>query len=283
MKDIDRRFIYLTLLAVIVAPILIGLALPPARMESAERVYQVVEDIGNEKFGLIAVDFGPGTQAENSPQAEVLIEHLMRRGIPLVVFSGYELGERFSIEIPQKVADKLNKESNTERYRYGSAWISLGFKPGRHIFLQALAKSEDLTTFIGKDYSGNSLDKYETFSDFKSLKNIGVVGQFTGLTGMLSNYIQFLQRSDYKISLVHGCTSITIPEAYIYLDSGQLSGAFEGIAGAAWYSKLLTQKNSERVSDDALIVNTSLGFAHLLIIFLILLGNISLLAGRRHG
>lgn len=283
-EAVSRKIIYLLLIAVIACPLLFGLELTPAKMDSSEKVFTIIEDLPSESkdaYALLALDFGPGTQAENEPQAEVVIEHLFRKKIPAVIFTGYSLGERFSMETPQKVADKLAKEMPGQKWEYGTDWIGLGYKPGGALFLQAFAQAQSLTEYLGKDAKGVLVSRYPRFAMLKDIKNIKFAGEFTGLTGMLGGYIQFLQRADYVPPLIHGCTSITIPEAYIYLDSGQLKGAFEGIAGAAWYGELLNRKFSKRLPGDAIVINTALGAAHLLIIVLIIVGNITTL--RRSG
>ena len=77
------------------------------------------------------------------------------------------------------------------------------------------------------------------------------------------------------------CTSITIPEAFIYLDSGQIKGLLGGIAGAAWYSELLQQRYPDRQVDPSQLINTGLGVAHLIVIAFIVLGNIAAFMAKR--
>jgi hypothetical protein len=86
--------------------------------------------------------------------------------------------------------------------------------------------------------------------------------------------VQFFQKKGYRPTLVHGCTSITIPEAYIFLDSGQLNGLLEGIAGAAWYSEVLRRNFPLSDNSKLLVTNTALSAAHIMIILLIIAGNI---------
>jgi hypothetical protein len=96
--------------------------------------------------------------------------------------------------------------------------------------------------------------------------------------------VQFFQKKGYRPTLVHGCTSITIPEAYIFLDSGQLNGLLEGIAGAAWYSEVLRKHFPASDNRDLLVTNTALSGAHIMIILLIVIGNlIPLVARIRRG
>jgi hypothetical protein len=103
---------------------------------------------------------------------------------------------------------------------------------------------------------------------------------------VFDNIIQFFQKNDYRPTIVHGCTSITIPEAYIFLDSGQLKGLLEGIAGAAWYSEVLKEHFPRSENGELLVTNTALSAAHIVLILLIVLGNIVPLFERRrvnHG
>lgn len=289
--ELDRRLIYAFVVLAIALPIMFKLSIPPARMKAADRFYKLVEELPTGGYALVSMDFGPSTKAENEPQAEVVLEHLFRKRIPVVVMTQYALAEAFIGELPERIAAKLSKENPGERWDYGKDWITIGFRPGQALFLQALAKSENIAEFLGKDSGGNVIIENPTFKGIKVLQDIKFVGEFTGLVGMLDGYIQFLQKSGYVPAIGHGCTSITIPEAYIYLDSGQLKGLLEGVAGAAWYSELLRKAHPNRALDSALILNTALGVAHLVMIALIVWGNLAALwyskkwfsRGRSHG
>lgn len=260
---------------VVSAPLIFGYSLPPAKMDAASNLYDLVDNIDLKEgdIAFIALDFGPNTKAENEPQAANLIEHLMRRRIPFAVFSQYQNAVGFLDSIPRAVAKRLNEENPAQVYTYGTDWVNLGYRPGRSLFIQGLAKSDDLVEYFKKDASGTKLKEVPAFQKVKTIRNVRLLGEFTGLVGMFDTYVQFFQRDGYVPEFVHGCTSITIPEAFIYLDSGQLKGLLEGIAGAAWYSYLLKEHYPDRGVDSAMLVNTALGVAHLAIIFLILLGN----------
>ena len=283
LTDIDRRAIYLMVLVAVSIPILTGWSARPAKLNSAGRLFNVIEELDNTRPGLamIAPDFGPGTQAENEPETEVMVEHLMRRRIRIGVFSIVAISEPFLREIPERVAVRLMKENPGQKWEYGVDWVNLGFRPGGDLWVQALARSDDLAAFLGKDVYGNDLNRLPIFNGIMGFKDIKFLGEVTGLVGVFGTYVQFFQRKDYVPRFGHGCTSITIPEAYIYLNSGQLSGLLEGVSGAAWYSELLKEKYPERAPDSALIMNTALGVAQLLIIILVILGNIGMVVRRR--
>ena len=279
--QISSRFVYLIILASMLIPLIGQVSMSPARSVSAERTYSVIESLSKDsaapeekKYALVFIDYGPGTQAENAPQAEVIIEHLFRMHIPVVVITTYALSEQLSVTAPEKVAARLQKESAALSYEYGKDWIVLGFRPGRDLFLQGLSQSKELATFLGDDVKGRKVAEYADFAQLHSLKNVDFVAEFTGLVGFLSSYIQYLIRKDIPITLIHGCTSISIPETYIYTDSGQLAGTLEGISGAAAYAALLSKRFPARAVDDAIRINSALGFSQLAILLLILFGNV---------
>ncbi|MCB0352935.1 MAG: hypothetical protein KDD64_05395 [Bdellovibrionales bacterium] len=286
LQNLDRRVIYLFVILAVALPIAFQYRVTPARLPSAEKFYDVIESMDPKEGGiaLVSLDFGPNTKAENEPQAKVVIEHLMRRRIPIALLTQYALAEGFLKSVPEEIAADLMREYPGEVWEYGKDWVNLGFRPGNLLFVQSLAKSKDMAAELKRDVFGTSLKNLSVFRNVKTIRDVRLLAEFTGLVGVFDTYIQFFQTEDYVPVFGHGCTSITIPEAYIYLDSGQLDGLLEGIAGAAWYSELLSQKFSGRKEDSSMVINTALGVAHLTIIFFVLFGNImGALGGRKAG
>lgn len=283
IHNIDRRIIYALVFLALSIPLINKWSVKPARLKAADKFYQVVDTLqaAPNDIAFVALDFGPGMAAETGTQAEVIIEHLMRKRIPIALFSIYVLAEPFLESIPQKVAQRLMKEYPGQTWEYGKDWVNLGFRTGGYLIIQSIPKSENLVELFKRDIRGNNLADLPAFRGVKTLENIKILAEFSGLVGVFDTYVQFFQKKDYRPIFGHGCTSITIPEAYIYLDSGQLNGLLEGIAGAAWYSVLLNEHFPARIPDSSGILNTGLGVAHLVIIFLIIFGNVTSLFLRR--
>jgi hypothetical protein len=277
-----RRIVYLLMILAVAVPVLFGLSQPPSRLVSAERMYDVVENVKVQpgEVAMVWFDFGPSSIAENEPQATVLLEHLFRRRIPVIVISQYQQAESFLRRIPEEVAARLERENPGQSWRYGEAWVNAGYKPGSAIFIQALVNSPDVSKFLGRDVSGMPIASYPSFASIGGVERIKLVGEITSLIGVFDTIIQFFQKSGYRPTIVHGCTSITIPEAYIFLDSGQLQGLLEGIAGAAWYSEVLKKNFPGSDNTRLLVTNTALSMAHLMIILLIVAGNVAPYVGR---
>jgi hypothetical protein len=271
-----RRLIYFIMILAVGLPIVFGISQKPSRLVSAERMYDVVEKVRMEpgEVAMVWFDFGPNTIAENEPQAQVLLEHLFRRRIPVILLSQYQQAERFLTSIPTQVAKRLEAESPGQHWNYGEAWINVGFRPGGAIFIQSMVNATDISKFLGRDVNGMPISNYPAFSSIGGVERVKLVGEVTGLIGVLDNIIQFFQKNEYRPTIVHGCTSITIPEAYIFLDSGQIKGLLEGIAGAAWYSEILKEHFPQSENKELLVVNTALSAAHIVLILLIVFGNI---------
>lgn len=285
MKQLDRRIIYLLVLLALGAPLVAGLVVRPVRMESAEKFYRLVGELqpAPGEMALVVFDFGPNSKAENAPQAEAVVEHLMRRRVPLLFFSTYPLAEPFLKSIPEQVAERLMREYPEQRWQYGRDWVNLGYRPGAFTIIQAMATTENMVELLANDARGNSLKDLPATRELRRLEQIKLLAHFTSLTSTFETFVQFFQKKNYRPIFTHGCTSITIPKAYIYLDSGQLSGLLEGVAGAAWYSVLLNEHFPRRIDGDALRINTGLGAAQLMIVALIVLGNLGMLISRRRS
>ena len=157
--SLDRRIIYLFVLIALSVPLAMKLSVPPAKMQAADRMYQIVEDAVFQPgdIAFVTLDFGPSTKAENEPQSKVAIEHLMRKRIPFVLFSQIPYAEPFMKSIPEGVAEQLEKEFPGKSWDYGKDWVNLGFRQGGSLLLQSLPKEPDLKAFFATDVNGTCL------------------------------------------------------------------------------------------------------------------------------
>ncbi len=275
LESMDRRMIYLFVAVSVALPLVFDFVLPPAEMKSATAFFDAVHKLESApgKIVLIALDWGPGTSAENEPQSAVAIEHLMRKRIPFALITNYTLAPPYLERVPREVADKLMRELPDQKWTYGEDWVNLGYRPGGYLMIQGLAKAEDVGKVLQVDVNGTPLRDLPCFATVSTINDFSMLMQFTGLVGTFSTWVQFFQKDGKRPPFVHGCTSITIPEAHIFLSSKQIVGLLEGAAGAAWYEDLLIRHFPQRTVGKALKNNTALAVAQLLIIALVLIGN----------
>ena len=276
----DRRILFLVVAISLSIPLVMNISLRPAPMATADAFYAAVDRLKAEpgKIVLVSADWGPGSSAENRPQTELAIEHLMRKRLPFAIVSNYSLASPFLIEVPRLVAQRLEKEDPGQKWVYGKDWVNLGYRPGGALFIQGLAQAKDISSFLKTDADNTPLAELPAMAGVKNLQDISMLMEFTGLQGIFNVWVQFFKGPPF----VYGCTSITIPESFIYFASGQVKGVFEGIAGAAWYEELLKNHYPNRPPHNvALRVNTGSSFAHLVVMGFILLGNIGFLLKKR--
>lgn len=283
LDRVDRRVIYVFVLLSLAIPIWLKVSLKPAKMQTAIDFYEAIEklDPKSGKIVFVATDWGPGTSAENEPQTEIFVEHLMRKRIPFALISLYLYAPPFMRELPLRVKERLELEHPGEKWEYATDWVNLGYKPNGTFELQKISGAKDLHDVILTDESGIPIGDIPLMKNIHSLKDVAMLAQFTGLVGVFNVWLQYFQNAEHRPMLVHGCTSITIPEAYIYYESKQIVGLFEGVAGAAWYEWILAEKYPTRSKENVAIpINTGLSYAHLVIIGFMVLGNIGTLLRR---
>lgn len=286
-KERERWIVFSLVISFILVPIIFGVRLNPAPMKTAKALYDKLDSLRPDdgKVVLLALDWGTGTSAENEPQSKLVIEHLLRKRIPFALVTLYNLGAPFLEKLPLEVIEKLQKEDPSLMWEYGTDYVNLGFLPNGMIQVQALAKSENWSSdnSFKTDANNTPTSQIPLMRKLRSIKDVSTLVEVTGLVGIFSTWLQFFQSEAYTPEMLHGCTSITIPEAFIYYSSGQLKGFFEGIAGAAYYESLLENNYPNRKIDFAKMINTGTSFAQILVIFLIIAGNLFLLINTKKG
>src|SRR5262249_38527087 len=126
---------------------------------------------------------------------------------------------------------------------------------------------------VSTDIHGTPVAQLPVMQGIESAKDIKLILDVNP-TASYGNYIQFLQ-GPYKIPMGFAPTAVMAPEAFNYLDSGQISGLLNGLQGAIEYEQLLGVVG--RATKDS----NCLSAAHLLIILLIVMGNVAMVLERR--
>ena len=284
-----NHLIYIFIILALGLPLYFGVAINPGSLKNTETAFEVVEKATSEKgkYAMLALDFGPNAKAENLNQAAVYLEHVLRKRMPVILFTLNVQGEAYLKSLPEEIAKRLNAESTTEnifssgsseKWEYGKDWINVGLQVGN--FLQSVGKTEDLANYFNKDTTGTPVKNYPNFQNLKTLNDVAVIGEMTA-TLIIPAYIQFFRRENYAPKIIHGPTSILIPQAYNYLDSKQIAGLLEGVPSAAIYAQLIEDKFAKKKDEvieakphPAKVMNTALGIAQLLILFFVLIGNL---------
>lgn len=326
---IDRRLVYLLVLAALTVPLLIAefapytarkLTMNPAPLRGARQLFDRIERIvrereeaereksaapapataaapapapvqpaeagkgrgagapapgasgGYNKIVLISADFGPQTRAELLPMLECTVRHLMMRRIKFAIMTNVPDGAGYCKSVPEKLGRELGCE-------YGKDWVNFGFKPGGSFLVRQMAAS--MGGALKTDFRGDPVDKIACMQGVKDAGSVSLLIEITGLVGMFGRWPAFFATPKDRPDMAHGCTSVSIPDAFSDLESGLTCGLFEGIAGAAAYNDFLeTIRDPEKdppASVGARVHMTGQTVAHVLIVIFVILGNLGLL------
>jgi hypothetical protein len=266
LQNIDRRYMYLLLVVVIILPLVARINLPVVVSPAVKGAYEAVERIPSDKIAVISVIWSSGTIAENRPQTEALIRHMFMRGKKFAIVAFDPQGSELAFQSAQRIAEEMDK-------KYGVDWVHWGYKPSANLIPMLQSLPRDVHKAIGKDYFGTPVGNIPMMKTVRTIRDIGLIADVTP-SATLEIWIAFIY-GQYRTPLIYAPTAVMAPEGFNPLDAGQIKGMLTGMKGAAEYERLLGR------SDFATRAAGALSTSHMLIIVLIILGNIGYISSRR--
>ncbi len=274
VEKLDRRWVFLLMLLSISIPLFVKMTLPIRISSEVRGFYQAIAALKPGDVVYFAADYDPGSKPELDPMLVASLDQLFRKDVKIVGATLWPAGA--------PLLETGLTQIGVERYdkKYGVDFVNLGFKEGKENVMVQLGKS--FRGVYPNDYYGTPVGRLplleakrpdgswavDNFTDVKLIVNISA-----GYPGT-KEWVQQV-RSRYNIPIVAGCTAVSAPEYYPYVQSGQLSGLLGGLAGAAEYEQLIERPAWATTGMSA----QSLG--HVTIIILIILGNVVYYLNRR--
>ena len=272
LQEVDRRVLYVMLLLAVTLPFFVKLRLPVAVSPPTQALYKAIDDLPENSFVLFGPNYSGGTRGENGAQTEALLRHLMLMWHKKKVRFGILSFDPQGKTLAQNIALGLQEEYNKQGYdiKEGTSWVNFGYRVDQTNFVRAMAK--DMPGTLVKDTHDAPVATLPVMQGIHTAKDISMILDVNP-TANYTIYIQFMQ-GPFKIPMGLAPTAVMAPEAFNYLDSGQIVGMLQGLQGAVEYEQLLnTFGRATRASN-------SLSAAHLLLIGFIVLGNIAMLLER---
>jgi len=262
----SRWIIYFFVWVIVCVPLIVFKRLPMLASDPTVKMFHAIDALKLEDgLVLVAIDWDAGTQAENGPQTEAVVEHLFRKNLKFAMFGwAYPAGPEIAeAQIVAPLAQKYHKI-------YGTDYVNWGYRTGGYQMLTGFAR--DMRKVIGaNDFRGNPVADFPIMAGVTDHSSVSMVIDFTG-SNTVQYWIQFWQ-GQFGVKLAYGCTGVIVPEAFPYLDAGQIQGVLKGLAGAAEYKFLLFGPD-DPASQNSYVRMTSQSLMHAYIILLIILGNI---------
>jgi hypothetical protein len=283
---IDRRIIYLAILAVLIPTVIKNNPEESIILPSVQKLYDAIENApagpDDHKLVLVGTPFGGSTLPENGNQLRAIIRHLMlaKKRFALIAINEPQ-GARLGLTISQELAKQYD-------YKYGEDWLSFGYQYGPIAFFKDLIRN--IPDAIKVDaVNSQPVGSYSVMKGIHSMKNVAMYIEITA-AATVQDWIQIVQPTTVPRLLIgYACTSVMASEAYPLMDSGQLTGMLPGLKGAADYEQLVDErvgKISEYkipgiLTSSARRLMFSQGFAQIVIIIFVILGNIGFIISKR--
>lgn len=266
LEKIDRRWVYLLVGISVVIPFIFPLTLPISITPEAQAVYDEIEKIPDGSNVMLVFDYYPSTIAECEPMTIAALHHFFRKNCKVITLSNIPLGGPSMAEsVTRMMAEQYGKE-------YGVDFVNLGYKYGYVAVLSGMGQSiEDI---FPTDNSGTPLSELPMMDSVVNYDDIAFI--FEVADNATADYWVSIVRAQYGVPMVCGTTAVSAPKYYAFVASGQFLGLLGGMKGAAEYEQLVEH------SATAVVGMSAQSLVHLLIIFLVILGNLSFFMGRKY-
>lgn len=259
--NIDRRWLFLLLSVVMIWPIIhpSGIA-GRTTQQSVKDFYDFIENLKENDFVILGVDYDPSIKPELQPQAVAALRHLFRRNVRVCILTFISGAPGLIEEIKQTVPQEAGKE-------YGKDYVVMAYNPN---YMAAMTQmSIDFYKAYEKDAAGNTVKGMPVMKGINTYRDMAGVVEITG-TGMLDAWVAYVG-DKYNVPIIGGTTAISQLGYGPYLQNRQLLGLLGGMRGGSEYETLTGRKDKATSGIDAL------NLSHMLVIILILTSNIILL------
>jgi len=261
LGNTDRRIIFVLIALSVMVPIIFKLILPnPVGAEPSRDMFEYVEALPEGCDVLMSFDYGPSTMPELHPMAIAIATHLMRKDINIVCMALWPEGASLAQEVMSDVADSLGKVQYED-------WCNLGYKSGAGVMIVRLGSSMSAVFPTDRDnLPYEDIPMLEHISDLTSFDL--VITLSAGDPGTPAWVMMAGDR--FGVPVGGGCTAVSAPQFYTYLQTGQMVGLLGGLKGAADYETLVGIQNGPAVEGMA-----PQSVAHLVIMLFIIIGNVA--------
>ncbi len=277
LKGMDRRWIFLAMLLTVTIPIAIQKTYPEATTQIVQDAFDTIESLPSGSRVLFAMDYDPGSKAELHPMAEALTRHCCEKGHKIIYMSMWPGAGPLVDSVTSIIETEF-----ADTYVYGRDYTNLGFKAGNEMVIKVIA--DDLRKQFQTDKRGNNLDSMDVTRGLKNIQAVDLVISVSAGTPGAKEWVQQVGNR-FHIPVIAGSTGVQATQLYPYYPN-QTVGLLAAIKGAAEFEAALVKnypRYAEKGKTSAIQKMAPQLWGHLLMIFLIILGNVVYFLDRQRG
>jgi hypothetical protein len=272
MLAVDRRWIFLLVGVSLLVPILPFAAIDVkfSVSEESQKLFDGLKELPPGSKVLVTFDYDPPSAPELQPMADACLKYLFSRNLKVIIMGLWPQGpQQAEISVQRALAEPAIAAKNLQ---YGIDYVNLGFQSGNEFVIQRMGS--DFKEAFPRDTRGNGYDDLQLLRNVKNFSNVDFVFNLSaGYPGTVE-WVQ-VAADRYNVKLGAANTAVQAPLAYPYLRGGQLVGLLGGMRGAAEFEKLTEFRG------NATQFMLSQTFAHFIVIFFIVIGNVAYFVTRR--
>jgi hypothetical protein len=265
LQKLDRRWLFLVMGLCVLVPLLwpVGLGLHVSR--PVQMFADAIDAIPAGSTVLMSCDYDPASRPELVPMTQTAMRHLWDRHCKVVVTVLWPGGSGLVDETLRGVA----AEPAYRDRKYGVDWVDLGYKSGNEAVMVLMGQG--ITSAFPMDYTNKSTSDYAALPIMRGVRDYSSFPLLVNISAGYPGTKEWVQQvnSRFHLPMVSGCTAVSTPEFYPYLQSGQLRGLLGGMSGAAEYELARHEK-----AGPAGRGMDAQSLAHLFVALCIVLGNL---------
>ena len=257
LNAMDRRIIFLVLFVVVTLPLLlkVGGEIPPT--PPVRQAYDAVEALQPGDLLMVSIDFDATSAPELMPMLRSILRQAFEKDVKVVMLGHIAIGLPLGHQALVEIAEECGAE-------YGTDYVDLGYRPGYIAVMIAMGR--EIADVFAVDYQNTPIGELEVTKNLHSYEDVDLLfGLEHG--GVLDYWVRYAQ-ARFGVPMAFGTTAVMAPDAYPYLQAGQIKGLIGGLKGAAEYETLT---NHPGLGTRGMPAQE---WGHILVIVFILLGNI---------
>jgi len=287
LKTIDRRIIFLIIAVAVIVTLKIPMYLPVSVSKNASGFLELLDAVKENDAVIISFDYAASGEPELKPMAQAILYRLFQRKARVFMMAFWDQGPGLADNTVKGIIEKFEKHNPGRKIEYGKDFINLGYKVGASNVIIAMNKS--IKDIFSKDNTGKPIEEFPIMKGIEKLKDFKRVFAITGgNNGLLDIWLPFA-RQQYQIPVCGGCTSVSAPQFYQYMQSKQLDGLLDGFKTAAELLKAIeyddpaTGKKENMLSKDIHRIADVQSVVHVIIILFIIIANATYFYEKKYG
>ncbi len=277
--NLDRRIIFVFIAIAVALPLIFTPNLPMGITPSVKKIFDKMESLKPGDAILFSGDYDPSSAPELEPMNIAIARHALKKDLRILTMDLWPAGPPLMEGSVAQAVAELEKEGIKKEY--GKDYLFLGYKIGGYFVIDQMGSN--IAAAFPMDKEGKNIKEYPITEGVNTLSDFSFVISLAAGSGGINDSWVPVGQARYGIVLAGGCTAVSAPELYPFLDTGQLLGLMSGLKGAAEYEKLLNDKYPQFALGTASSGMASQSIAHVVIVLFIIIGNIAFFMTRKQS